>query len=567
MQPENAIIPYHATDPTGNRALVFAPHPDDEILGCGGCLALHVAAGDAVKIVFMTNGAAGDIQKQCDRADYIQTRQAEAIRACRQIGIRDYEFWDFEDRQLFDSPGALALVLDEIAAFAPELIYAPSALEFHPDHRAAHFLVSSAVSSCQNRFDVAFYEVNQPLAPNSLVDITPVASKKFSALEAYQSQLKERDYRDIAEGLSRFRRLTLPDGTFFAEAFYRVNAEALRESSFICIYQQEVKSRIPGLETIGPLVSVIIRTKDRPALLANALASVAGQTYRNIEVVLVNDGGEDVGSLADRLLPDMPVRYADLPTGRGRAAAANAGLEAARGKYVNFLDDDDILYPEHLATLVAFCYVTDKKIVYSGVKNIYFDGYSGNQASTPGYEEIVYNCNFNPDALLFFKYIPIMSVLFDRRVLSDVPGFNEALPVFEDWDFWIRLSRCHTFNHMDRITAEYRFYSSDAREVYWKTDKTTTRYRDRVFKYALPHIGERAWGEYLNFIIANGRTFAGKGADSSRRLNKLLKLFKKQAKLYCSRSHPANKGAEGFKRVRLVKRFLKLKQGIKLLLD
>ncbi len=55
MQTEDKLIPFHSIDPTGRRVLVLAPHPDDETIGCGGSLVLHAAAGDPVRVIFLTN--------------------------------------------------------------------------------------------------------------------------------------------------------------------------------------------------------------------------------------------------------------------------------------------------------------------------------------------------------------------------------------------------------------------------------------------------------------------------------------------------------------------------------
>ena len=95
---------------------------------------------------------------------------------------------------------------------------------------------------------------------------------------------------------------------------------------------------------------MVVRTRDRPQLLAEALDSLARGSYRRVEVVLVNDGG------AAPPVPDgypLELRRVELTENRGRAGAADAGVAAAGGDYVAFLDDDDLAAPEHLATLVG----------------------------------------------------------------------------------------------------------------------------------------------------------------------------------------------------------------------
>ena len=98
-------------------------------------------------------------------------------------------------------------------------------------------------------------------------------------------------------------------------------------------------------------ISVIVRTKDRPYALQRALTSLANQTLRNFEIVLINDGGLDPTPILASYQHCLKVNLINHRTPVGRAAALNAGLQAARGQWIGYLDDDDILYPYHLDLL------------------------------------------------------------------------------------------------------------------------------------------------------------------------------------------------------------------------
>ena len=116
----------------------------------------------------------------------------------------------------------------------------------------------------------------------------------------------------------------------------------------------------------NPLVSIIVRTKDRPKLLKRAIQSISAQTYRQIEVILVNDGGCDlkVEELMG-ILGDISLKYIRLEKNTGRANAGNVGIESAKGSYIGFLDDDDEFYPKHIALLVSALEQIDYKIAYT----------------------------------------------------------------------------------------------------------------------------------------------------------------------------------------------------------
>ncbi len=97
------------------------------------------------------------------------------------------------------------------------------------------------------------------------------------------------------------------------------------------------------------LFSVILTTYNRPQLLKDALDSIAHQSFKDLDVILVNDNGDPVESLLAEY--DFPVTYIRQGRNRGPAAARNTALHVARGRYVVYLDDDDLYLPDHLETL------------------------------------------------------------------------------------------------------------------------------------------------------------------------------------------------------------------------
>jgi glycosyltransferase involved in cell wall biosynthesis len=212
----------------------------------------------------------------------------------------------------------------------------------------------------------------------------------------------------------------------------------------------------------NPLVSIIVRTKDRPKLLAKALQSISGQTYGPIEVVLVNDGGceLDIEELAG-ILGKVSLNYIRLDTNYGRAHAGNVGIENARGHYVGFLDDDDEFYPDHVSILVSFLADTDFRIAYTDSLMAYIEYDAQRGELTDVRKELVFSQDFDYDYLIFENYIPFMCLLFERTVLVDLGGFDRNFEVYEDWDLLIRLGEKFPFHHIKKTTANYNQWDTE----------------------------------------------------------------------------------------------------------
>lgn len=191
---------------------------------------------------------------------------------------------------------------------------------------------------------------------------------------------------------------------------------------------------------------MVVRTRDRQELLSEALASIQAQTYRPLEVVVVNDGGGPVDAVLATVEAGVSVVKVEHPEPRGRAAALNAGVAAATGAWVAFLDDDDLFLPQHLALLQATASAKNARVAYAGCRLVPLDGG----------EEEVFATPFHRDLLAVANFIPICAVLVDRSVLLEVGGFDESLPYLEDWDMWLRLAERHDFAFCPEVTSIYR---------------------------------------------------------------------------------------------------------------
>jgi LmbE family N-acetylglucosaminyl deacetylase/FtsZ-binding cell division protein ZapB len=455
-------------------ALIVAPHFDDEVLGCGGLAAQLAAAGSAVRVLFLTDGGGG-VEQVEDRDAYRARRREEAGNAVRALGGAGCDVLGLPD-------GALDRHLDEavqglrraLLTQRPDLLLVPQPLEVTRDHQAAFAAVHRLLAPLRDddRDDsgealrglrILLYEVNHPGHPDLLVDVTAEEEILEKAMAFYGSQEERHPYLNAAIGLRQFRTLTLGPEVKLAEGYRRLRVEDFSTRS-----PAQLIRHLGGFPEIaevreGPKVSVIVRTRNRPDLLAEALDSLARQEYRRAEVVLVNDGG-DPPSLPDGF--PLPVVRVDLETNRGRAGAAGAGVAASTGNYVAFLDDDDLAAPEHLGALATLVQTPGVRVAYSdaAVAVYELDESAGRWVCRD--RRLPYSRDFDPDVLLVDNYIPFNTLLIERGLFAEAGPFDPALPFFEDWDYLIRLSALTPFHHLRRVTCEYRHFRGGGHHIF-----------------------------------------------------------------------------------------------------
>ena len=219
---EHELVPYSAEHRFGpGRALVLAPHPDDEVLGCGGAILRHVAAGDPVCVVIVTDGAAAG----GTAGDAAAGRMQESRCAAGRLGYGAPVFWGLPDRGLTAGEELIARIGAALDEYAADLVYAPSTWEIHPDHHALALAAAEAVRRGGGARRLLMYEVGAPLQPNRLLDITDLAQRKADAIHCFRSQLALQPYDRQIAALNRYRTYTLPKEVLAAEAYLHGPAE------------------------------------------------------------------------------------------------------------------------------------------------------------------------------------------------------------------------------------------------------------------------------------------------------------------------------------------------------
>jgi LmbE family N-acetylglucosaminyl deacetylase len=199
--------------------LVVAPHPDDEILGCGGAIALHSRRADRVHVALVTSGEGGGDPRQ---------RMEESRAAANLLGRTEVSSLQAKDGAVAQDQGLAGRLAALVAQVRPVVVYAPSPFELHPDHLATLRAVAAALDGGGQR--LLLYEVNTETLASFLLDITPVARLKREALAAFASQRGLVDLVEKCDARARARTVNIDlPAVSHAEAFLEVPAARVED--------------------------------------------------------------------------------------------------------------------------------------------------------------------------------------------------------------------------------------------------------------------------------------------------------------------------------------------------
>ncbi|ARP94074.1 PIG-L deacetylase family protein [Bordetella genomosp. 13] len=183
------------------KVAVLAAHADDEVLGCGGTIAKHVAGGDEVRVLLMTDG----VGSRGHRQEAAAARMAACKSACAELGVVDPVALDFPDNAMDSVPllEVVQAIEGQFAGFDPDVIYTHHAHDLNVDHRVTHEAVMTAWRPQPNcaRPDILTFETvsstewraPSPMTafvPNWYEDISQFLDKKMAAVRCYESEMR-----------------------------------------------------------------------------------------------------------------------------------------------------------------------------------------------------------------------------------------------------------------------------------------------------------------------------------------------------------------------------------------
>ena len=209
------------------------------------------------------------------------------------------------------------------------------------------------------------------------------------------------------------------------------------------------------MNEIIPIVSIIIPTYNRADLISRSVKSVLNQTFKNFEIIIVDDGSTDDTENVVKSFDDLRIKYIKCEKNKGACVARNIGIKIAKGKCIAFQDSDDEWLPEKLKKQMnIFKTLPQENIVYTGFwrikdnKKTYIPLGRVRQKEGNIYKE-----------LLKGNFISTQTILAKKECFKKAGMFDENLPRFQDWDLVLRLAKYYNFKFIDEPLALCYFTS------------------------------------------------------------------------------------------------------------
>ena len=259
-------------------------------------------------------------------------------------------------------------------------------------------------------------------------------------------------------------------------------------------------------------VSVIIPAFNAAETIARAVESVLIQKIEALEIVIIDDGSTDAtyAKLCEMALSVPAIRPIKMPGNRGVSAARNVGIRAARGKFLAFLDADDVWLEGKLTKQLAEI-ERDTSITLVSCNSI-FVSQSGEFLKEGHINRPPVSGDQSWKTLLVYNFLPTPTVLTYRHLVLQLGGFDEQLPVGEDLDLWIRLALKGKVSVLKEILIKYfdsngslmkRYHAQSQMIVLPMLEKHLQQQKDKLSVSEIRHIrGQQAFQTGCNLFFA-----------------------------------------------------------------
>jgi glycosyltransferase involved in cell wall biosynthesis len=200
-----------------------------------------------------------------------------------------------------------------------------------------------------------------------------------------------------------------------------------------------------------PLLSIVIPTYNRALALCELLESIFQQNIIDLEVIIVNDFGENI-SYVQILYPELAITVIEMESNQKHVKARNRGIEAARGEFIMLCDDDDLIVKGHITRMLEE--IEDADLVYSDVEIFNYELIEGSRHPT---KRFVFAYEFDVAEMRKFSTFVASGCLFRRSILDDLGQFDHEMYHYWDWDFFLQAAALFRIKRVPVASVLYAF--------------------------------------------------------------------------------------------------------------
>lgn len=267
------------------------------------------------------------------------------------------------------------------------------------------------------------------------------------------------------------------------------------------------------------LVSVIIPTYNQPGFLVQAIESVLKQTYKNYEIIVIDDGSTDnTKEILDSYIKNRKIKYV-YQNNKRQAAARNTGILNSKGEFIAFLDHDDLWLPKKLELQVPLFKDKEVALVYTNSEDI------NSKGKTIKKRNLKYCGGYIFKDLLKRHFITNSSVIIRKECLRKTGLFREDLYGADDIHLWLRISHNFKIEHVPRVLIRYRFHENNM-------INQTELHKEQVFKCLADIYKRYNLRKHLKRLFSKYHFNKGYNYRKTKRLKALYFYMKAMSYLY-----------------------------------